>query len=313
MKVLVTGAAGFIGQVLVRNLLEQGLGGVQVSQVLAMDLGFSASCVTDPRLETIVGSVSDAPLLRSVTARPIDVVFHLASLPGGAAEENYSLGRQVNLDATLQLIEALQSQTKPARFVYASSIAVYGEELPACVDEHTVPAPALTYGVHKLACEGFVADATRRGWLQGCSLRLPGVVARPGDGAGLMSAFMSQIFWRMAANQALTVPVTREGTAWWISAQTCADNLIHAAVVDPKLLRASRVYLMPALHLSVGEVLAALGRRFGADREALMHFAPDALIQKLFASFPPMDSSTSRAVGFQHDGSADRLVERACG
>ena len=309
--VLVTGAQGFIGHVLVRRLLDHGLGGQPVQRLTLMDLTFNGPH-PDPRVHQVPGSVADAAVRhQALRGEPLDAVFHLASVPGGAAERDYALGRSVNLDATLALLEALRDQPRPPRFVYASSVAVYGQDLPAQMDESTLPAPALSYGAHKLMCEVLVADATRRGWVQGCSLRLPGVVARPGDGAGLMSAFMSQIFWKLAAGQPVTVPVSLTGQAWWISAPTCAGNLLHAATLDPTRLAAHRTCLMPVLHLSVGEVVAALATRFGADRHGLVTSEPNPLIERLFASYPPLHTPQARTLGFKDDGSVEQLVTKA--
>ena len=275
-----------------------------------MDLGFETQA-RDEREQHVSGSIADPAVRAKAFAQPVDVVFHLASVPGGAAEKNYELGRSINLDATLGLLEDLRLQAKPPRFVFASSVAVYGENLPALVDENTLPAPALTYGAHKLASEYIVADATRKGWVQGCSLRLPGVVARPGSGAGLMSAFMSQLFWKLAAGEPITVPVSPKGIAWWISADACVHNLLYAATLDATALNAQRCYQMPALHLTVAQVVNALADRFGADRLALVTYAPDPLIERLFAQYPPLHTPAAQRLGFAHDGTVARLVERA--
>ncbi len=188
---------------------------------------------------------------------------------------------------------------------------VYGEKLPAVVDENTLPAPALSYGAHKLAGETLVADATRKGWVQGCSLRLPGVVARPGSGAGLMSAFMSQLFWKLASGEPLTVPVSPAGLAWWISAQACAKNSIHAATLDAASLNAQRACQMPALHLSMAQVVDALADKFGADRKNLVTWAPEPLIERLFARYPPLHTPFATSLGFRHDGDVAALVAQA--
>jgi D-erythronate 2-dehydrogenase len=312
--VVVTGSQGFVGQVLVKRLLERGLGGLVVDRLTLLDIGFEAPHA-DPRVVQLAGSIADPALRSRAYVQPVDAVFHLASIPGGAAEKNYELGRRVNLDATLGLLEDLRGRQahdgKPPRFVFASTIAVYGEQLPAEVNEQTLPAPALSYGIHKLAGEYLVTDATRLGWVRGCSLRLPGVVARPGDGAGMMSAFMSQLFWKLSAGQPLTVPVSPEGVAWWISVQACVDNLLHAATVDPARLNARRSYQMPVLRLRVDEVVEALAQRFGADRRALVTYAPDPFIERLFASYPPLLTPEAEALGLKHDGTVQRLIDRA--
>lgn len=308
--VVVTGAQGFVGAALVKRLLQDGLNGSSVTRLSLLDLGF-AEPHADARVVQVAGSVADAAVRAQAYATPVDAVFHLASIPGGAAEKNYGLGRAINLDATLGLLEDLRAQAKPPRFVFASTIAVYGERLPAKVDEATLPAPALSYGAHKLMGEYLVADASRLGWVQGCSLRLPGVVARPGDGAGMMSAFMSQLFWKLSAGQPLTVPVSPEGVAWWISVGACVDNLLHAASVDPVRLNARRSYQMPVLRLTVAEVVEALALRFGADRRALVTYAPDPFIERLFAAYPPLATPEAEALGLAHDGTVEQLISRS--
>ena len=315
--VLVTGAQGFVGAVLVKRLLASGLNSHVVDQVTLMDLAFDQTH-PDPRVVQVAGSIADASVRAQAFSSRVDAVFHLASIPGGAAEKNYELGRSVNLDATVALLETLRSQPPVAglalpHFIFASTVAVYGERLPAVVDEATLPAPALSYGAHKLAGEFLVADATRKGWVQGCSLRLPGVVARPGDGAGLMSAFMSQLFWKLAAGTPITVPVTAQGVAWWISAKVCVDNLLHAASLSDAQWNPQRMVQMPALRLTMAEVVDGLAARFGADRQQLVTYAPEPLIERLFARYPPLHTPFAQNLGFSHDGDVGRLIAHALG
>jgi nucleoside-diphosphate-sugar epimerase len=310
MRVLVTGAGGFIGGVLVRRLLASGVGGRAVQQLVAADLALQG-LPEDPRLLPVPGSIAEPGVLERALAAPVHAVFHLASVPGGAAEQAPDLARHVNLDATAQLLALLREQRTRPRFVFASSVAVYGHPLPAVVDEHTPPRPVMSYGAHKLAAEVLVADAARRGWVDACSLRLPGVVARPGDGAGLVSAFMSQLFWKLAAGQAVLLPVSAEGTAWWISAAACVDNLLHAASFDTAGLDAGRVVQMPAQQLSIGRVIDALLRAFPQAHAGLVRCGPQDAVQRLFASQPPLRTPMAEALGFRHDGSVEQLVRRA--
>lgn len=311
-NVVVTGAGGFIGAALVNRLLADGVAGTPVKSLVAVDLQLDA-LPADPRIVRVQGSIADPALLQRLGEQPLDVVFHLASVPGGAAERNPTLGRSVNLDATANWLQWLGSHAQCPRFVYASSIAVYGESLGTVVDDDTPPAPSLSYGAHKWIGEILVADATRRGWVQGCSLRLPGIVARPGPSQGLISSFMSEVFWALAQGRPVTLPVRPEGTAWWLSAQACVDNLLRAAAFDAARLGPGRSCLMPAQWLSMQSVVDALAQRFGEPRRTLVTYAPDEQVQRLFASFPPLHTPKADALGLRHDGSAAGLVSAALG
>lgn len=314
LRVLVTGAGGFIGRVLVARLLAEGLNGRRIDRLVAVDVAVDG-LADDARVQAVAGSIAEAGVLERALAQPVEAVFHLASVPGGAAEQAPDLARRVNLDATVRLLELLRAQAEAtqvvARLVFASTVAVYGETLPAIVDEDTRCAPAMSYGAQKLAAEILIADAARRGWARACSLRLPGVVARPGDGAGLVSAFMSQLFWKLARGEPIVLPVSADGTAWWISVAACVDNLVHAAAIDTAALGPARVAQMPALHLSMRDVVEALVRAHGEDRRALVVYAQQDMVQRLFGSYPPLFTPRAEALGFCHDGDADALVRRA--
>lgn len=309
-RVLVTGGGGFIGQVLVQRLLRDGLDGRRVDHIVVSDLALR-DLPGDTRLHAVEGSIAETGPLKRALADPVDAVFHLASVPGGAAEKDPDLSRRVNLDATANLLDLLRAQGSAPRLVFASTIAVYGEALPAVVDESTQAAPAMSYGAHKLASEILIADAARRGWVQACSLRLPGVVARPGDGAGLVSAFMSQLFWKLRAGEPIVLPVSGDGCAWWISVGACVDNLVHAARIDTEQLGPPRMALMPALHLTINDVVQALARLYGADQSGLVRYAPQPAVQRLFASFPPLHTPIADSLGFRHDVNVDTLARRA--
>ncbi len=309
--VLVTGSQGFIAQALIRRLLKDGLGGKPVARLTAVDLAFEGAVVDDSRVRRVTGSVHSQAVQSQALQDGPDVIFHLSSVPGGAAERDPDLGRRVNLDATLALLDNCRTLVRPPRLVYASSVAVYGEHLPALMDEEAQPAPALTYGAHKLACETLLADASRRGWVDGCSLRLPGVVARPGDGEGLMSSFMSQIFWRLAHGESITVPVSPGATCWWMSVGACVDNLLHVASMDSSTWGAQRCYQMPVLHLSIEQVVAGLEKALDRPVTHLVQYEPNPLIERLFGSSPPLRTPLAEAIGLRHDGDLSRLVQRA--
>ena len=311
MHILVTGAAGFVGNALVDLLLAGGAQPAPITSLRLVDLVFDDDR-TDPRIERIAGSIGDPALRARATRGEIDVVYHLASVPGGLAERDYELGRDINLHATLALVEAMRAMAAPPVFVFASSIAALGSPLPAGgVDDDTPPFPQLSYGAHKLAGEVVVADATRRGWIDGRSVRLPAVIARPGGPSGLISAFLSDMIRALAAGQPFACPIGAGATSWLVSAPCAARNLVHAAACDGRLLGPGRACTLPAQRLSMAELAAAVGAEYGVDTLGLAGFGEDAAIERDFGRYPPLSTPRADAAGFRHDGDARTLVRQA--
>lgn len=312
MHVIITGANGFVGSALAARLLARGSAtpAIPLASLTLVDMGFDTT-YDDARVRIVEGSIGERDVLREAFGGPVDYVFHLASIPGGAAEANYELGLEVNLMATLAMLELLRIQSKPARFVFSSSIAVYGAPLPPLVDDTAPMRPALSYGAHKLIDEILIRDYSRRGWLDGRILRLPGVVARPPAPSGLLSAYMSDIFWRLAEGKPFVCPVSAQAVSWWMSATCCVDNLLHAATRSAEQAVVRRDFTLPVLRLTMAELVDGLAEEFGADRRALVRYEPDAKLEAGFGCYPPLDASAAQAAGFHHDGTVRALIRNA--
>ncbi|WP_416425091.1 NAD-dependent epimerase/dehydratase family protein [Pseudomonas sp. App30] len=310
MHILVTGANGFVGAHLVARLVSAP-SALAWTRLTLVDLQLPA--YDSPGISYLAGSLADPQVLEAALAVPVDVAFHLASVPGGAAERDYELGRQVNLQATLALFEQLQQQANPARVVFASTIAVYGSPLPAVVDDETPLRPGLSYGAQKLIGEILLEDLSRRGRLDGIALRLPGIVARPPQSSGLLSAFMSDLFWKLRDGEPFVCPVSAEGTAWWMSVQCCVDNLLHGALIPAQSLHLKRVFALPVLHLTLAEVIEGVNRYAGFTSPPKVQYQLNPVLQSTFASYPPLASPAAQALGFIHDGSLEQLIRRTLG
>ena len=193
MRILVTGAAGYIGSALARFLASRNL------EVIATDQSAPAA---------VIGNIAYPQFARSLVTADVGAVFHLASLVSGGAEQNFELGTKVNLDATRDLLEACRLAGHRPKFVFASSIAVYsGAEV---ITDETPPRPRLSYGAQKLICEILIDDYTRRGYIDGRALRLPTVMVRPGGANTAVSGWASAIIREPLAGRDYVCPVRPE-------------------------------------------------------------------------------------------------------
>ncbi|WP_029012799.1 NAD-dependent epimerase/dehydratase family protein [Niveispirillum irakense] len=304
MHILITGAGGFVGAALVSRLLAGA--GPAFTRLTLVDRQFSA-LPDDPRVTALAGDIADTGIWADALANGgADLVFHLASVPGGLAERDFDLGMAANLGGTLGLLDALRRQQSPARLVFASSVAVYGDPLPDQVDDATPARPGLSYGMQKLVGELLVTDYSRRGFIDGSSLRLPGIVARPPAPSGLISAFMSEVMWAARDHRPVCLPVSEQGVCWWMSVKASVDALLHAAALPGQ----GRVWLPPVLRLTLGELVAALTDRFGAFD---VTYAPDPVVEAKFARQPPLIATAARAAGFRDDGDVAGLITAAVG
>ena len=138
MKILVTGAAGFLGSRLIRSLLSSDEL-PNVSRVVAADL--IACQVEDRRIESRTGTITDEEFIASIVDPDVDLVFHLAAALSGQSEAEFDVGMGINVDATRGLLEACRRLSKAPRFVFASSVAVFGGTLPDVVPEDTALVP----------------------------------------------------------------------------------------------------------------------------------------------------------------------------
>lgn len=310
MRVLVIGGEGFIGQALVARLRQGALiEGRRISMLTVLDQCI-VHRISDARLRYLEGDFGQRSVLQQAIDGGVDWVFHLASIAGGAAEQNFELGLQVNLYATLQLLEVLRLTGAQPKLVFASSIGVYGVPMPAVIDEDTVALPSLSYGAHKLMSEYLVADYARRGFVNGRSLRVPGIVARPAA-AGMLSLFLSDLIRELSAGRHVVCPVAPDGMSWFMSRPALIDNLLHAAELSHEQLALQRTWLLPVLHLSVSGVVAAIARLHGQDIMSHVSYAPNAALQAQFANYPPLRCPRSEAAGFRHDGTIENLVTRS--
>ena len=306
MSVLITGAGGFLGTALTARLLSAWPEADH--RFTLVDRSFTSVSV-DARVVSIAGDIDGSEAVDRAL-KSADVVFHLAAIPGGAAERDYAASKRVNLDLSLGLLETLAGRSSPARFVYASSIAVFGTPLPTAISDDTNPRPSMTYGAHKLMVEVALTNLSRLGLVDAFALRLPGLVCRPGGSSGLKSAFMSELFHAAVAQQAFAIPISPHGTVWIMSATCAADNLIHGALLDAPDPTMPRAFTLPTLRVTVEQLVTEVVRQTQCPSE-LFSYEPDDELEQQFGRLPPLSTPLANEQGFIHDGSLEVLVSRS--
>jgi nucleoside-diphosphate-sugar epimerase len=311
LHILLTGAAGFIGSRLAARFLASDGTQPVCDELTLLDLGIASPAHSKPestRLRLIEGSIADPALRAQALASRPDCIVHLAGMPGGAAESQYEAGWLVNALASMALAhEAAQAGCK--KFVYASTIAVFGD-LAGAVDDDTVPRPAISYGAHKLMMETLLTDLSRRTMLDARAIRLPGIVARPRQTTGHGSAFMSDIFHALAAGEPFVSPVSPAARFWLMSRPTCIDNLVHAVNLPAEALPRQRAWTLPALRLSMAELVAAIGAANGTNPARLVSYAPLREVETVFGNYPALRTQRAESLGFRGDASVAALVQR---
>jgi nucleoside-diphosphate-sugar epimerase len=172
MKILITGAAGFIGSHLAEKLTQDD------------HLVNGLDCLTDYYSVQIKTLNRDLLIEEGVTFQEInlvkddltevlndiEIIYHLAAQPGISATTPFDLYLRNNIIATQRLLEAAMNSSTLKLFVNISTSSVYGAD--ATGDELTEPRPTSHYGVTKLAAEQLIMAANRDQNFPACSMRL---------------------------------------------------------------------------------------------------------------------------------------------
>jgi nucleoside-diphosphate-sugar epimerase len=309
MKVLVTGAAGFLGTRLIRTLLAGYPGLPDISAIVAADV--TPCPVQDPRIVRSVGTIAHADFVASVLDSDVALVYHLAAVLSGQSEAEFDLGMQVNVDATRTLLEASRRGGAVPRFVFASSVAVFGGPLPDVVPEDFAPLPQSSYGTEKAIAELLVSDYSRRGFVDGISCRLPTVAIRPGAPNSAMSSFVSGIVREPLSGLEAVCPVPLDTRLWITSPGVVTSNLAHAAVVPAAALEARRAVNFPGLCVTPAEMLASLERIAGSQVRSRVRCEEDSRMMRIVCTWPgAFDITRALGLGFSADSDIDAIVRQ---
>ncbi|MGW2705290.1 D-erythronate dehydrogenase [Streptomyces sp. NPDC001340] len=323
MRVVITGAFGFLGRRLAATLLQtRTFRGAPITRLVLADRvvppDFPAA--TDPLVDVVHGDLINR--LDDLFAEPVDVLFHLAAAVSAECEADFGLGMRTNVDTTRALLDAARAQAAAdgptPRVVFASSLAVYGSSpelsLPPVVSESSMPMPQSSYGTQKLICEHLIADYTRRGFLDGRVARLMTVAVRPGRPNAAASGFLSGIVREPLAGLPATCPVRPDLRVALASPRRTIQGILRIAEaergVGPGRLEGQAPVNLPALTVTVAEMLATLRKVAGDTVADLVTLAPDPAIEAIVASWPAVfDDRRAAALGLEPDPSFLSVVQ----
>lgn len=309
MHILILGGGGFIGSRLAREILKNGGFPEHVQRLTLVDSTFPKGLLQDPRLQIVEGDISEETVIRDVLQEKPDVIYHLAAVVSGEAEKNFELGMKVNFHASLQLLELCRTMRFRPRIVFASSCAVFGGDVSKSVTEDTRPEPRSSYGTQKAMVELLINDYSRRGFIDGRSLRLPTITVRPGKANAATSSFLSGIIREPLHGIKASYPVAPETEFWLLSPRRVIKDFIHAAILEESRVEDNRVINLPGITASVQEMIDSLGRVTHAEVTQLISCEPDAFLQSIVLTWPPhYDTRRARELGFEGDASVEEII-----
>src|SRR5271167_3991951 len=313
MHILITGAAGMIGRKLMARLVAAGaLNGKPIDKLTLIDVsapqkpqGFTGS------VDCSAADIADAAAARAAVAGRPDVIFHLAAVVSGEAELDFEKGVHVNFDGSRALLEAIRAAAdgyRP-RFVFSSSVAVFGAPFPEAIPDEFALTPLTSYGTQKAMVELMLADYSRRGFLDGVGIRLPNIVVRPGRPNKAASGFFSSIIREPLNGEEAALPVEDSVRSWNASPRAAVGFLVHAAGLERDALGPRVNLTMPGVCCTVAEQITALRRIAGDKIASRIRRETDPLVARIVAGWPSrFDPRRALALGFEAEASFDEII-----
>lgn len=310
MRILILGGGGFLGRRLAKELLQNGgLALGELDKLTVVDIDFPEAMPQDSRLELIEADIGEEVIMRTLLLQSPEVIFHLAAIVSGEAEKHFDRGMNLNLHASLDLLELCRALNVHPRIVFASTCAVFGGDTSKVITDETAPKPLSSYGTQKAIVELLMNDYNRRGFVDARCLRLPTIAIRPGKPNAATSSFVSAIIRDPLSGKRASYPVPPETEVWIQSPKRVIQNFIHAANLDGDILGRDRIINLPGLTTSVLELIDSLEQLTNIEVIKLIDHKPDAFLQSIVLTWPPR-FHPERAVrlGFVADTSPKEII-----
>jgi nucleoside-diphosphate-sugar epimerase len=302
MRILITGAGGFIGQILAKELLKDESNELVLTDIFEPQVPAGSSFPRNAK--TIKADLFDASA--SVVDKNLDAAFLFHGIMSSGSEANFDLGYRVNVDATRALLENLRTTCPGVRVIYASSQAVYGTPFPKQVTESFLPTPESSYGAQKMICETLINDYTRRGFINGFSVRFPTISVRPGAPTAAASSFLSGIIREPFDGKECVVPIKdRSWRHWMCSPKTLVYNLqVTLRLPRDALPTHTRSINVPGFAVTVQSMMDALEEVGGKDKLALVREEEDPFLKPILYSWADdFDNTLGLSLGMKQDKS----------
>ena len=313
MKVLVIGASGFVAGKLIQRLLkDEKIGDVRITDLVLADLvepPVPTSPTTNIKIHPLSADITDTDSVKLMLEHLPDVIFHLAAIVSGDAERNFDLGYKVNVDGIRLILDTIKEKANyTPRFVFTSSLAVYGTPVPPTIPDDYQTTPRSSYGTQKAIAELFLEDYTRKGYVDAVNIRFPTIAIRPGKPNKAASSFVSGIIREPLNGVEAVLPVKLDFRHPVASPRQAVEGLIKAALLEPKR-PGDRTFNIPSLCVSVKEMIEALERVAGKKVTALIKHEPDPFILSVVENWP-QGFSCDKAIelGFTADKSYDDII-----
>ncbi|WP_439238869.1 D-erythronate dehydrogenase [Lonepinella sp. BR2919] len=313
MQIIITGGQGFLGQRLAKTLLNQSQ--LNISELVLIDVIQPTAPNNDPHNDTRVRCLQmdlrDPVGLEKIITPQTTAIFHLAAIVSSHAEQDPDLGYEINFLATRNLLEVCRQNNPKVRFIFSSSLAVFGGTLPEIISNDTAVTPQSTYGTQKAMCELLINDYSRKGFVDGIVVRLPTICIRPGKPNKAASSFVSSIMREPLHGENAICPVSEDLRLWLSSPNTVINNFIHALQLPPLPPRDWHVINLPGFSVSVKQMLADLAEVKGHQILQHIQFEFDENINNIVASWPPeINNTTALKLGFNADVNFQTVIQQ---
>jgi D-erythronate 2-dehydrogenase len=310
MQITILGGGGFLGRKLAGRLARDGaLGGQAITGLTLFDLAAPPPLPAPFPVRCLCGNIADVEAVKAAVPAGTDVVVHLAAVVSAQAEADFDLGLTVNVHGTLAVLQACRALRKPPRVVFTSSVASFSGGQDARLEDDARQLPGNSYGAEKAIGELLLQDASRKGFLDAVSIRLPTVIIRPGRPNKAASSFVSAILREPLLGLETELPVPEDFAVWICSPRRAVEWFLHAMTMDTRPLGLDRGINPPGRSATVAKLLQALETVAGTEARRRVNFVPDREVQAIIEGWPAaFTAKRARLLGFPDQEPLENLV-----